>query len=137
MDINLLLLKKDGSFKKVPVTSDITVLGRRKACDLRIPIDSISRKHCRLVKENDIIKVRDLNSRNGTIINGRTIEEMPVKQGDILTLGPLTFVLQINGHPEKPKPKEPEPQITTPEAEDTSISNDALFADFPDSENQE
>ncbi|MFA5422904.1 MAG: FHA domain-containing protein [Phycisphaerae bacterium] len=134
MDINLLLLKKDGSFKKVPVSSDITVLGRRKVCDLRIPIDSVSRKHCRLVKEKDAIKIRDLNSRNGTIVNGRTVEETPVKPGDKLTLGPLTFVVQVNGKPENVGPLKPEPPKADLDADDTSLTGDSLFAAVQDSQ---
>lgn len=101
MDVNLLLLKKDGSFKTVSMPSSVTVLGRRKDCDLRIPLDSISRRHCRLTNQKDILKIRDLNSRNGTFLNGQMVEETNVSPGDKLSLGPITFVFQLNGKPDK------------------------------------
>ena len=48
-----------------------------------------------------VLKIRDLGSRNGTYINGKRIDEATVKAGDYLKIGPLTFLLQINGQPEK------------------------------------
>ncbi len=101
MDVNLLLVKKDGSVKTFPMPSSVTVMGRRKDCDLRIPLDSISRKHCRLTTQDNGVKIRDLNSRNGTVINGKTIEEKDITAGDKLSLGPLTFVFQLDGKPDK------------------------------------
>ena len=132
MDINLLLLKKDGTYKAIPMPSSVTVMGRRRDCDLRIPLDSVSRRHCRLFTEKDTLKIRDLNSRNGTIINGQTIEETLLKPGDKLTVGPVTFVMQVNGEPEK---------LTSdgkdlPKTSDTNadFTDDELFAEFSDIE---
>jgi len=132
MDINLLLLKKDGSFKAIPMPSSVTVMGRRRDCDLRIPLDSVSRRHCRLFTEKDVLKIRDLNSRNGTIINGQTIEETHIKPGDKLTVGPVTFVMQVNGKPEKLASGGKEP----PKTNDTNadFTDDELFAEFSDLE---
>lgn len=132
MDVNLLLLKRDGSFKTIPMPSSVTVMGRRKDCDLRIPLDAVSRRHCRLFTEKDLLKIRDLNSRNGTIVNGQTVEETLVKPGDKLTVGPLTFVMQVNGKPDKFDAVDTEP----PKAGDTDldIQDDELFADFSDLE---
>jgi len=129
MDINLLLLKKDGSFKTIPLPSSVTVMGRRRDCDLRIPLEAVSRRHCRLFTEKDILKIRDLNSRNGTIVNGQTVEESLVKPGDKLTVGPLTFVMQVNGKPDKIDVVDTEPADTGIEAQD-----DELFAEFSDIE---
>jgi len=132
MDVNLLLLKKDGTFKSIPLPSSVTVMGRRRDCDLRIPVESVSRRHCRLFTEEDALKIRDLNSRNGTIVNGQTVEETLVKPGDKLTLGPLTFVMQVNGKPEKLDVADTE----QPNAADTAldVADDELFAEFSDIE---
>jgi pSer/pThr/pTyr-binding forkhead associated (FHA) protein len=132
MDINLLLLKKDGSFKSIPMPSSVTVMGRRKDCDLRIPLDSVSRRHCRLFMEKNALKIRDLNSRNGTIINGQTIEETLLKPGDKLTVGPVTFVMQVNGKPEKPTSGSKESIKTDNTKPD--FNDDELFAEFSDLE---
>ncbi|MBN1804769.1 MAG: FHA domain-containing protein [Sedimentisphaerales bacterium] len=100
MDISLILLKEDGTNKVFPVRSKATVLGRREDCDLCIPLHVISRRHCQLSQELDSLKIRDLKSSNGTYINGTKIEdETEAKAGDHVQIGPLTFMVQIDGKP--------------------------------------
>lgn len=100
MDVNLVLLKKDGSHKVFPLPSSVTVIGRRHSCDLCIPLVSVSKKHCQLNLDNGVLKIRDLGSRNGTYLNSKRINDATIKAGDSIKIGPLTFVLQIDGQPE-------------------------------------
>ena len=100
MDVNLVLLKKNGSHKFFPLPSSVTVIGRRHSCDLCIPLMSVSRRHCQLNCDNKVLKIRDLNSRNGTYLNGKRIDEAVIQAGDSIKIGPLTFVLQIDGQPQ-------------------------------------
>src|SRR4030042_6130603 len=101
MDVNLVLLKKNGSHKPFPLPGSVTVIGRRHSCDLCIPLNSVSRKHCQLNREGEVLKIRDLESTNGTYLNGKRINEAVVKAGDSIKIGPLTFVVQIDGQPQK------------------------------------
>lgn len=101
MDANLVLLGKDGENKVFPLPSRVTVIGRRKNCDLRIPLESVSRRHCQFNIENQTLKLRDLGSRNGTFLNGKRIEEQVLKPGDSIKIGPVEFAMQIDGQPEK------------------------------------
>ena len=101
MHVNLVLFKKDGTHKLFPLSSNITVIGRRHDCDLRVPLTPVSRRHCKLSKSNQIINIRDLDSRNGTFLNGKRIKEAPLNAGDYICVGSLTFMLQVNGKPEK------------------------------------
>ncbi len=109
MDVNLILFKKNGSRKAIPLPSKVAIIGRRRDCDLRIPLISVSRRHCQLILNNETLKVRDLGSRNGTFINGKRIEqEATATAGDKITIGPLTFGIQINGQPKDfISPKQP------------------------------
>lgn len=99
MDVNLVLLRKDGSTKNFAMPSTVTVIGRREDCDLCIPLMIVSRKHCQLNIEEDTLNVRDLGSRNGTFINGRQIEASAVAPGDRIKIGPVSFAVQIDGNP--------------------------------------
>jgi pSer/pThr/pTyr-binding forkhead associated (FHA) protein len=100
MDISLILLKKDGTKKVFPVRNKATILGRRPECDLCIPLQVVSRRHCQLSQEDSTLKVRDLSSSNGTFLNGQKVsDEIQVKPGDNLQVGPLTFTIQIDGMP--------------------------------------
>ena len=99
MDVNLVLLKKNNSQKAFSLSSSITVIGRRHDCDLRIPLMSISRRHCQFNRDEGVLKIRDLGSRNGTYVNGKRIDEAVIRAGDYIEVGPLKFVLQIDGEP--------------------------------------
>ena len=100
MEINLVRFTKDGSQKNTHLPGSVTVVGRRHDCDLRIPLTSVSRRHCQLNVNEGVLKIRDLDSRNGTYLNGEKVTEAPVKAGDWVKIGPLTFAVQIDGEPE-------------------------------------
>ncbi|MFH1716861.1 MAG: FHA domain-containing protein [Planctomycetota bacterium] len=104
MDVNLILFKKDGSQRTFSLRSDVTSIGRSHDCDLRVPLRVVSRKHCELSQNAEALKVRDLNSRFGTFVNGKRISEAAVRAGDYIRIGPLTFLLQIDGEPKKTVP---------------------------------
>ncbi|MFC1739017.1 FHA domain-containing protein [Planctomycetota bacterium] len=102
MNANLVLIKKNGQ-KAFPLSSNITVIGRRHNCDLRIPLMAVSKKHCQLIFDNGKVEIRDLNSANGIIVNNKKVDESPLKAGDSIKIGPLKFVLQVDGVPGKVK----------------------------------
>jgi len=117
VDANLVLFKKDGTRKSFTLPSNITVVGRRHDCDLCIPLMVVSRRHCQLSQNNEALKIRDLDSRSGTFINGKRISEATVQAGDYITIGPLTFLLQIGGEPEKiVPPQQQKPPSNKPPA---------------------
>jgi pSer/pThr/pTyr-binding forkhead associated (FHA) protein len=64
-----------------------------------IPLGEISRKHCRIIKEADTLRIEDLGSSNGTFLNGKRIQEAVLSAGDTVQVGPVVFVLQIDGEP--------------------------------------
>lgn len=107
MDANLVLFKKDGSQKAFSLPSDLTVIGRRHDCDLCIPLRVVSRRHCQLSQNNETMKIRDLDSHAGTFVNGKRISDATVQAGDYITVGPLTFLLQIDGEPKEIQPPQP------------------------------
>ena len=139
MDVNLVLFKKDGSQKAFTVASDNTIIGRRHDCDLCIPLTVVSKRHCQLNLNKEAVKIRDLDSRNGTFLNGKRIDETTVKAGDYIRIGPLIFGLQINGQPEKivpPKPAKPKPAKPkpAPKAPKGKALAEELSGSFPEIE---
>jgi len=119
MDVNLVLIKKNGPNKIFPLSSDVTVIGRRRDCTLRIPVVTVSKKHCRLYYEDGQMRIRDLGSKNGTLLNGKRVEETVIEPGDNIKIGPLKFVLQIDGHPENPGEDETLPEDVPKKARQT------------------
>ncbi len=101
MDVKLVMFKRDGQRKDFAITHKTTIIGRGEGCTLRIPVVSISRQHCELIKSDDNLLIRDLASSNGTHVNNQRVNESALKAGDRITLGPTTFTVQIDGKPEE------------------------------------
>ena len=100
MQVVLVMFRAEGDKRSFSITKDITVIGRREDCDLRIPVSEVSRKHCRVLKDGDAIRVEDLGSSNGTYHNGQRISgSVTIEPGDSVQVGPVVFVLQIDGNP--------------------------------------
>lgn len=99
MKVNLVLLKVGGNNKAILLPSTVTTLGRRQDCDLCVPLKVISRRHCEFNMDDGELSVRDLDSSNGTFVNGLLIDEADLKAGDKISVGPLNFIVQIDGVP--------------------------------------
>ena len=92
--IRYVLIPKESpslSFKLERVTN---VLGRDDHCDVVVPETKISRRHCLVEIQEQIVKVKDLGSSNGTYVNGALVRDSILKTGDQLGLGGYSLVLQ-------------------------------------------
>ena len=64
------------------------VLGRRETADVFVPDSCVSRQHCKLEIATDGLVIRDLQSTNGTIVNGNVLtQDHPLQVGDSLLIG--------------------------------------------------
>lgn len=65
-----------------------TVIGRSADAQLKVKQHNVSRKHCEIFTADDQLKIRDLGSSNGTIVNGQRINgEFVLSPGDEVTIG--------------------------------------------------
>jgi predicted component of type VI protein secretion system len=86
---------------EIPLKKDKFFIGRAKECNLRAGSEAISRRHCAITRRDGKWMVRDLGSRNGTHVNDvRIDQEVPLKVGDELRVGPLKF--RVDGVATKP-----------------------------------
>jgi pSer/pThr/pTyr-binding forkhead associated (FHA) protein len=99
MEVLLVMFRDGGDSRPFTVKKDVTLIGRREDCDLRIAVGDVSRKHCRLIVSAGQVEVEDLGSSNGTFVNGTKISRAPVTAGDTIQIGPVAFVVQIDGEP--------------------------------------
>ena len=98
------LVPTDGS-PPIPITKDVTVLGRREFCDVHIDHASLSKRHAVLVRTDGLLMVRDLASTNGTKVNGQKIMWAALLPNDRLTLGRCKFKVYL-GSDSAPGPSE-------------------------------
>lgn len=66
-------------------------IGRESSCDICLSLDYLSRKHVSLEPLNGKLFIEDLNSSNGTYVNGEKIDKAELKPGDKIKLDVLTF----------------------------------------------
>lgn len=72
------------------------MFGRGPECDVRPNSDLVSRQHCLLQVTDQCAVIRDLGSRNGTLVNGKLIlGEHKLTHGDTLQLGPLVLEVML------------------------------------------
>jgi pSer/pThr/pTyr-binding forkhead associated (FHA) protein len=96
MQVRLKILVGSNKGKEIKIPAPKCVIGRGDDCYLRPQSDAISRRHCEIVTSETEVLVRDLGSRNGTLVNGtRITEETVLLNGDVLMVGPLEFELVI------------------------------------------
>jgi hypothetical protein len=63
------------------------VAGRSSDADLVLADDTVSRKHARIYSARGALWLRDLGSRNGTLVNGRSVAHHRLRPGDRVTIG--------------------------------------------------
>jgi pSer/pThr/pTyr-binding forkhead associated (FHA) protein len=78
-----------------PLGVPTTFLGRGPGCDIRLNVDRVDPLHCLLVCGPDGVQVRDLDSTEGTYVNGTRTDQALLGDGDILKIGPFQFRLEL------------------------------------------
>lgn len=89
------------------------VIGRSAECDIHIPDELVSRRHCELWIDGDSACIRDLGSSNATLVNGNPITEHRLSAGDEIAIGPYAFLFTAaaTGQPGAPQSR---PDVETP-----------------------
>lgn len=84
-----------GSVQQTPISGPAFLIGRHPLCHLTIADSTVSGRHAELLYiENDLF-IRDLNSTNGTLLNGRRIQNLTgLRSGDVLHFGSVMCTLQ-------------------------------------------
>lgn len=72
-----------------------TLVGRAESNDLVINAPEVSRHHARLVRSADALEVLDLDSRNGTWVNGHRVVNHQARSGDEIAFGAVRFRLDL------------------------------------------
>lgn len=96
MRAKLTVLHGASKGKTILIAKPQYVVGRGEKCQLRLNHEAISRQHCAFLVSPDKIVLRDLGSRNGTLLNGEKInKKAEIKTGDEIQFGPLSFSVQL------------------------------------------
>ena len=121
MKVQLVVVRGKPEGKVIPLVGPNFKIGRGETCHLRPNSEQVSRgRHAEFTISGEAIVVRDLGSRNGTLVNGKalTAEACRLKDRDLVQVGPLTFAVAIldapamaakaAAPPTSPKPASPD-----------------------------
>jgi len=74
----------------------VNQVGRDRDCDVHLSDVSVSRRHARIRVARSAVIVEDLDSKNGTLVNGKRISEpSPLANGDTITFGSVQATIEI------------------------------------------
>jgi transcriptional regulator with GAF, ATPase, and Fis domain len=79
----------------IPLSEGEVTIGREASNGIAVVDPSVSRKHCSIGWQDGRFRVRDLESRNGTLVNGAGIEEQWLQHGDEIAAGDSSFVFLL------------------------------------------
>ena len=100
----LVVLSEGYTGKTYELKTDKTTIGRLDDNSFHVPEGSISSHHCEITLRGKAVHVKDLDSTNGTFINGEKISEKELKPGQVLRLGSLEIRLEVGDRPADSKP---------------------------------
>jgi len=84
---SLIVIQGPDRGRRIEVSSARAVIGRDVQCDLRLHDTEVSRRHAEFRTDDESTEIVDLNSSNGTFLNGKRIARHALAHGDRLLLG--------------------------------------------------
>ena len=116
----LVILNQGMTGRTFELNVDRTTVGRVEENTFQIADNSVSSRHAEILRQGSEILVRDLNSTNGTYINGEKISEAVLHPGQILRLGQVELKID-DGKPVSAPPPAPAPVTPSKKAVDVTM----------------
>ena len=128
MKVQLVVVRGKPEGKVIPLAGPKFKIGRGETCHLRPNSEQVSREHAEFTLEAGTLIVRDLGSRNGTLVNGKalTTESCTLKDRDLVQVGPLTFAVSIQDAPAPASRPAAAPAAGKPKPSPDDISTDDI-----------
>ncbi len=82
----------------VKMPGNVLTIGRAPDNDLVLDFPQVSRHHCRIVRQDDGTHILDLNSTNGTFVNGHRVKQARLAVGDVINLGSYALCFEQDRH---------------------------------------
>jgi hypothetical protein len=114
----LVVLTQSMAGRSCELAAERTTIGRVEDNAFQIAEPSVSNRHCEILLRGSDVVVKDLNSTNGTFINGEKVaDEAILKPGQTLRLGNIDLRLEVPGAPAAPAAPAAPPPPSSPKKE--------------------
>jgi DNA-binding NtrC family response regulator/pSer/pThr/pTyr-binding forkhead associated (FHA) protein len=91
--LRLVAYAPDG-VRRFPITRDELVIGSLPACDIVLPYTGVARRHARVLFDGAVLRVEDLGSRRGLLVDGRRVKEAELRVLDEVKVGGVTLLVE-------------------------------------------
>ena len=82
--------------RRLELPGPICILGRDPSASVRLEEESVSKQHARLTFTDGTFSIEDLESSNGTFVNGRRVHQRSdLRPGDLIRLGAVILKLEV------------------------------------------
>ncbi len=95
----VILKFKDALVKEIPLEKDLITIGRKAENDIAIDNQAVSGFHAKIFRDPEGYSIEDLNSLNGTFINGQRVGKSLLNNGDVVLVGVHT--MEVVAEPRK------------------------------------
>ena len=79
------------------LSRDVTICGRDFDCAIRLDDDEVSRRHFQIRQDGGRYVLEDLQSANGTYVNGTRTQRAPLQSGDVVQAGKVKLEFCVPG----------------------------------------
>lgn len=93
---HLVVLYPQKMFKQFPLEVGTAILGRGQEADIKLEDELVSRKHCAVSFDGSQVYVQDLDSTNGTYVDGNPIQSFALGEDNRLQVGSMVLKLEMN-----------------------------------------
>lgn len=99
MNALLIVISGPSAGRKLGLSKGHFVIGREPDCQCILDDLSVSRRHCVLTFDSSGVRIRDLNSRNGTFVNRLQIGavDQVLANGDVIAVGHWSARIELKG----------------------------------------
>jgi hypothetical protein len=109
----LVIVQPDSVQRRIALVEGSLTIGRVPPCDLLLESAEISRAHCRIDVEGDAVSATDLNSTNGTLVDGKKIKgKVELRHGSVLQVGSYAMTCEYQSQSDAGAPDRTERRVS-------------------------
>jgi len=97
--LRILMKLNSTVIKELSIDQDEIIIGRDSGNDVQIDNIAVSREHAKIIRGQNCYLIEDLNSTNGTFVNGKKINKKFLKEDDEISIGKHSLQIVLEERP--------------------------------------
>jgi pSer/pThr/pTyr-binding forkhead associated (FHA) protein len=107
MPAGIRVMLADGAGEFIPLRANLLTIGRTPDNHLALPDSQVSHHHARITRQPEGFVIYDLDSTNGTFVNGQRVTRQLLRGGDDIQIGQTRLIFQVPGVAPSPPERAP------------------------------